>query len=108
MPAKKSTSARKETPLKKVTKTTAERTGLLFPVSKVMSLMRKDRLNARIQKKAAIMMAGVLEYICAEIFENAGNYALLKGKKRLINRHLQISMSDDPELMKLMAGSIIF
>ena len=88
--------------------TTNGRAGLTFPIQKVMNLMRKDRLNQRIQKKAAIMMAGVIQYIAEEIFESAGSIAEQKHKKRITNRHLALAIANDPELNKCMPNAIIY
>lgn len=47
-------------------------------------------------------MAGVLEYLTAEILETAGNVAEDHGNKRLAPKHINIGMRMDEEIMKMM------
>ena len=72
-----------------------------------MKLMRTDRLGQRIQKNAAIFMAAALEYIATELWDSAGTIAQEAGKKRIIPRHIKLAISQDEELSKILAGSVI-
>ena len=49
--------------------------GLQFPVGRVARYMRQGRVAKRIGGGAPVYMAAVLEYLCAEILELAGNAA---------------------------------
>jgi histone H2A len=49
-------------------------------------------------KKSGLMMAAILEYLCAEIIETAGSMASSKGKKRINNRHLSLAINTDDEM----------
>lgn len=51
---------------------------------------------------SAAYMAGVLEYLTAEILETAGNVAEDHGNKRLAPKHINIGMRMDEEIMKMM------
>ena len=88
--------------------TTSAKANLIMPVSRIMGLMRRDRLNTRISKSGAIMMAGLLEYLTGELCEMAGNFALEKKKKRLTNRFIQLAISSDDEFSKMLTHAIIF
>ena len=52
-------------------------------------------------------MAGVLEYITAEIFEVAGNIAEKKKRKTLAPVHINLGIRSDEELSKLLGTMVI-
>ena len=106
-PAKKSSVAKAAKNQKKEIMSQSARAQLLVPVAKVMRLMKQDRLNVRVSRKAGLMMAAVLEYLMAELFESSGNFTMQKNKKRINNRHIQLALQTDEEFQKLLQGSII-
>eukprot|EP00591_Stephanopyxis_turris_P001767 CAMPEP_0195517658 /NCGR_PEP_ID=MMETSP0794_2-20130614/11202_1 /TAXON_ID=515487 /ORGANISM="Stephanopyxis turris, Strain CCMP 815" /LENGTH=88 /DNA_ID=CAMNT_0040646497 /DNA_START=62 /DNA_END=324 /DNA_ORIENTATION=+ len=64
------------------------RAGLQFPVGRVARYMRKQNLAPRLAAGAPVYLAAVLEYLCAEILELAGNAARDNKRSRIIPRHL--------------------
>ena len=96
MPAK----GRKSTKSKIIS--ASKRADTLFPVGRLNSLIRKGRYSERMSSTAGAFMAGVLEYLTAEIIELAGNVAEQHKKKQIKPKHLNLGIRSDDELAKLM------
>ena len=85
----------------------SSKAGLQFPVGRVARYLRNQRAAARIGAGAPVYLAAVLEYLCAEILELAGNAARDNKKSRIIPRHIQLAVRNDEELNKLLSGVTI-
>src|ERR1700712_3497466 len=83
------------------------RAGLQFPVGRISRFLRRGRYAGRIGGGAPVYLAAVLEYLCAEILELAGNAARDNKRTRIIPRHIQLAVRNDEELNKLLAGVTI-
>ena len=59
----------------------------------------------RTSMSSGVYMGAVLEYLCAEVLELAGNAARDNKKTRIIPRHIQLAVRNDEELNKLL-GSV--
>ena len=88
-------------------KTRSTRAGLQFPVGRVHRLLKKGNYCERVGSGAAVYQTAVLEYLCAEVLELAGNAARDNKKSRIIPRHLQLAIRNDEELNKLLGGVTI-
>eukprot|EP00798_Chlamydomonas_sp_ICE-L_P029397 gene29397-biopygen5318 len=79
--------------------------GLQFPVGRVARYLKKGKYAERVGAGAPVYLAAVLEYLCAEVLELAGNAARDNKKTRIIPRHVQLAIRNDEELSKLL-GSV--
>jgi histone H2A len=81
--------------------------GLQFPVGRVARYMRRQNLASRLGGGAPVYLAAVLEYLCAEILELAGNAARDNKRTRIGPRHLQLAVRNDEELNILLGNVTI-
>ena len=85
----------------------SSKAGLQFPVGRLSRFLRKGGYAKRVGGGAPVYLAAVLEYLCAEILELAGNAARDTKKIRIIPRHIQMAVRSDEELNKLLGGVTI-
>jgi len=88
-------------------KTKSARAGVIFPVGRIYKFLRKGTHHFRIGVGAPIYQAAVMEYLCAEILELAGNAARDNKKTRITPRHILLAIANDLELHKLLQGVTI-
>jgi len=81
-------------------KTKSSAAGLTFPVGMVHKMIKAHWLG-RIGAGAAVYEAAVLEYLCAEVIELAGNAARDSKQERIIPRHIMLAIRNDEELNRL-------
>ena len=74
--------------------------GLIFPVGRVGSLLRKGRFARRVGASAAVYTAAVLEYLTAELLELSSK--ALKSKKRITPRAITLAVRLDNDLGSLL------
>jgi len=84
-------------------KSRSSKAGLQFPVGRIHRYLKGSA--PRIGAGAPVYLAAVLEYLCAEILELAGNAARDNKKSRITPRHVQLAIRNDEELNKLL-GSV--
>ncbi|XP_028320645.1 histone H2A-like [Gouania willdenowi] len=87
--------------------TKSSRAGLSFPVGRIHRLLRKGNYAERVGSGSSVYLAAVLEYLCAEILELAGNASRDNKKLRIAPRHILLAVRNDEELNKLLAGVTI-
>jgi len=82
--------------------TASARAGILFPVSRIRTKWLKELSVAnRVGEDAGVYLSAVLEYLTAELLENAGKRAKDAGRVRITPRHLKLTIEADAELEKL-------
>ncbi|UJR38164.1 hypothetical protein I4U23_030841 [Adineta vaga] len=79
----------------------SQQSGLVFSVSRVENHLRNGRYAPRISPKAAVFLAGVLEYLVADILELAGDMTFIGKRKRVTPRDITLAIKNDHELAKL-------
>ncbi|KAL2094535.1 hypothetical protein ACEWY4_009254 [Coilia grayii] len=91
----------------KTTVSRSTRAGLQFPVGRVARMLRKGNYAQRIGSGAAVYLTAVIEYLCAEVLELAGNASRDNKKRRIGPRHIQLAVRNDEELNTLLGGVTI-
>ena len=89
-------------------KSVSTKCGLVLSVARVEKRLRERREVKRVGKASAVFLAGVLEYVVAEILEMAGNQALAGKKHRVTPQHISIALRRDVELNALLGNASVF
>jgi histone H2A len=87
--------------------TSSAKAGLQFPVGRIGRYLRQGKYCSRMGAGAPVYLAAVLEYLCAEILELAGNAARDNKKSRIVPRHITRAVKNDEELNKLLGNVTI-
>ena len=69
--------------------------------SRVYRYLKQSILKRRVAVGAPIYLSAVLEYLCAEVLELAGNAARDNKKKLITPRHILLAVGNDDELHRV-------
>jgi histone H2A len=83
-------------------KSKASRAGLTFPPSRFQKRLKSGAYAPRIGFGAGLYMAAIIEYLCAEVLELAGNAAKDNARSRVSPRHVMLAVRNDDELNRLL------
>ena len=88
-----------------------QKSGLIFPVTRIRGLIRKGRYADKISPKCAIGVAAVLEYLTAEIIEMSGDNCF-DGEHNVISttvrpRHISLAIKGDEEMNRALGPDVI-
>lgn len=83
-------------------KSQSSRLGLIFPVGRIGSLLRRGRYTKRTAAAAPVYLTAVLEYLTAELLELSGKVAAQQKKKRITPRSVTLAVRHDEELSQLL------
>ena len=72
--------------------TNSEKSGLQFPVGRVLRYMKLGKYSSRIGIGAPVYLAAVLESMAVEVLELAGNAARDNKKARITPRHVVLAV----------------
>jgi histone H2A len=98
-PSKKSAGAKKAKSAKG--SSTSAKAGLIFPVGRVGSLLRKGRYAKRVSASASTYLTAVLEYLTAELLELSAKAVPAK-TKRVTPRAITVAVRHDDDLGSLL------
>ena len=87
--------------------TVSKKVGLIFPVGRVRSMLKKGRYTKRVGAAAPVYLTAVLEYLTAELLELSGKVAAQHKKKRVTPRAVTLAVRHDDELSQLL-GNVTF
>jgi histone H2A len=84
------------------------RAGLTFPVGRLHRMLKEGTGQGyRVGSGSPVYTAAVLEYLCAEILELAGNQARDNQRARIVPRHILLAIRNDKELASLLSDVTI-
>ena len=114
MPTAKSKDQKKRnSPSKRQTRSKAQaggnsgKAGVIFPVGRLARMIRRSHAK-RSGVSAGVFMAAVLEYLCAEILEIAGDHCLASKRRTIQPKNINLAIRSDNELSKLVAHSTMY
>ncbi|XP_077621190.1 histone H2A-like 3 [Crocuta crocuta] len=81
------------------------RAELQFPVSLVERLLRESCHAQHLSPSTPVFLAGVPEYLMANILDLAGKEALSNHKMRITPEHLQRALDSNQHLSRLLEGN---
>lgn len=83
------------------------RAGLIFPVTRTEKIMSSLSVKNRKGATSSVFLTAVLETLTREILTGARNISVTKKKKRIVPRHLMLTIRQTPDLNKLYSSAVL-
>ena len=97
-----STASNKAVPKKKKRKSSSAKAGLQFPVGRIGRYLQSGKYaNKKLKEGAPVYLAAVLEFLCAEILELAGNAARNERNKNAAGNNNSIEAASQQESYRI-------
>ncbi|XP_038171608.2 histone H2A-Bbd type 1-like [Arvicola amphibius] len=77
------------------------RAQLNFPVSRIERFLREGNFSQRLSASAPVFLAGVLEYLTANVLDLSGKQAQARSRKRIIPEHVSWADESNKHLRKI-------
>lgn len=82
------------------------RAGLVYPVGRIHSYLKAERIGTSVKPAAAVAIAASVESVINNVLV-AADEKRAKGVKRITPHHIKLAIDDDRDLSRLLAGSTI-
>ena len=92
---------------KKAPVTQSAKADLIMPIPRIMTMMKRDRLNQRVGKDAGVSMTAMLELVAQHLFNLAGDVAVDNKKKRITGDFIKEAIEGDDGLGEALASAVI-
>ena len=76
------------------------RAQLNFPVSRIERFLREGNFSQRLSASAPVFLAGVLEYLTANVLDLSGKEAQARGRKHITPEHVSWAVENNKHLRK--------
>jgi histone H2A len=82
--------------------TKSQKSGIYFNVNSILKKLKKKNPRCRVLETSAVLLAGVLEYLTAEVLELSGSVAHQFKRQQIKPRHIFLAIENDQELHKML------
>ena len=94
----------REKQARKPAQSKSAKAGLLMPVARLNTVMKKSGGTKRVGGSAPVYATAVLEYLLTELLEVAGDATRKAKRKRILPEDISLAVRSDKDLSKLLRG----